>query len=84
MPIERTKEMDDAFYGAAWHPNWSGGDPDWKAGLDAALAIVERDHMIRPYCNDELAPGIVCKQGQHTDEAGHYAITGTGARVEWS
>lgn len=83
MPIERTKEMDDAFHAAAWHPNWGGGDPDWQAGLDAVLALVERNYSLSPYCNAELMPGVACKRLAGTRHK-HEALLPTGSRVEWT
>jgi hypothetical protein len=84
VPIERTKEMDDAFHAAAWHPNWGGGDPAWQAGLDAVLVLIQRDYRIEPLCREELAPGLRCIQAAgdlHPDE--HLALAPTGARVTW-
>ena len=47
--IEPTDEMVQAFLtGARPSRLWADGDPDWRAGLAAVLAIVARDHVILP------------------------------------
>lgn len=44
--IEPTDEMVAAFLAEA-RPSrlWAEGDPDWRAGLAAVLAIVDRDYL---------------------------------------
>ncbi len=54
-----------------------------RAALVAALSIVMRDYHVSAFCNEVLAPEIVCKR--QTPHAGkkHYAIAPAGSRVEW-
>ena len=90
--IEPTDEMIDAFRRAfnqkatdlaATGASFLEGADITRAGLAAVLAIVERDHEVRPYCNEALAPGIVCKRMKHNDDAGHYATAPGGSAVTW-
>jgi hypothetical protein len=84
VPIERTKEMDDVFHAAAWHPNWGGGDPAWQAGLDAVLALAER--QIRDAIAHRIRAELVCCeifQQTHDTPAWERASQGAHSLCYW-
>lgn len=81
-------EMTNAMVMALWRllPSevQEGREPDdVESWVEVVLAAVERDNEVRPYCNDTLMPGVVCKRMKHQDDAGHYALAPGGSGVTW-
>lgn len=54
------------------------------AGLAEVFADLEQDYRIQAYCNEELAPELVCKELRHGPGFKHSAIAPSGSKVTWS
>jgi hypothetical protein len=80
---EPTDEMKAAVKRRMGIPDGVELDPWMDAAIGDVLDIVARDNEVRPYCNEVLMPGVVCKRMKHVDDAGHYAVAPGASGVSW-
>ena len=81
MTIEITDQMVYAFAG---EPEITATDAHAiRVGLEAVLAIVQRDYRLDRICREELMPGVHCAKPAHV-KGDHEAKLPTGSAVSWS
>lgn len=79
--IEVTDEMETVFNEACEAQQITFNT---VAGLEAVLAIVERDHQVLAICREELVPGLRCEKLLIGHRGEHEGTTSTGNTVKWS